>query len=82
MPNELEQRVETVAGIDVRVSTYKVGTRFGAKVETLDVGNTIGRGSGATRAEASESAIASASLVLELRSATSAFKAGADRLKR
>jgi hypothetical protein len=80
--NELEQHVESVAGIDVRISTYKVGTRFGAKVETLDVGNTIGRGTGGTRAEAAQAAVQSASLVLELRSATSAFKAGADRLKR
>lgn len=82
MAEGLETTTTTLAGVEVRVVTYAVGSRFGAKVESLDVGNTLGRGGGATREEAATAAIEAASLVLELRSATNAFRAGAARLKR
>lgn len=79
--NGFEQRVVSIVGVDVRVQSYRVGSRWAAKVETLDVGNSIGRGVADSREEAQRVAMESAKVVLELRSATAAFRSSADRLK-
>lgn len=79
--NEFKQETRTIAGVEVRVQSHKVGHRWAAKVETLDVGNSIGRGMADTRDEAERLALDSAKVVLELRSATAAFRSSTARLK-
>ena len=79
--NGFAQETRSIAGVDVRLQSYKVGNRWAAKIETLDVGNSIGRGMADTREEAERIAVESAKVVLELRSATAAFRSTAERLK-
>jgi hypothetical protein len=79
--NGFEKRSVTTVGVLLTVQSYRVGARWAAKVETADVGNSIGRGSGDTRAAAEAAAIESAKLVLEMRSAGAAFRTSAHRLK-
>ncbi len=69
-----------IANVEVSVQSYRVGSRWAAKVETLDVGSVIGRAMAGTRAEAEEAATDSAKVVLELRSATAALRATANSL--
>lgn len=79
--NGFAKRAVTIGTVDVTVQSYRVGARWAAKVETADVGNAIGRGSGETREQAEAAALDSATLVLDVRSAAAAFRTSADRLK-
>jgi hypothetical protein len=79
--NGFTKKNSTVADVEVSVQSYKVGTRWAAKVETLDVGNVIGRAMADTREEAEEAAIDGAKVVLELRSATASLRASANKLR-
>lgn len=79
--NAFEKRPIAINGIEVTIQSYRVGTRWAAKVETVDVGNSIGRASGETREAAENAAIESAKLVLDMRSAAAAFRTSASRLK-
>jgi hypothetical protein len=79
--NEFEKDRVTLGGVDLVLQSYRVGTRWAAKVETADVGNAIGRGSGDTREAAETAALESAKLILDMRSATAAFRTSTSRLK-
>jgi hypothetical protein len=79
--NGFEKRTIALGGVEVNIQSYRVGARWAAKVETADVGNSIGRGSGDTRESAEAAAIDSAKLVLDMRSAAAAFRTSANRLK-
>jgi len=76
-----EKRVITIEAFDAVVESYRVGARWGARVETTDESGPIGRGSGETRQAAEEAAIESARAVLEMRSAASAFRTSTNRLR-
>jgi hypothetical protein len=75
------KRTMLLGEVEVIVQSYRVGSRWAAKVETSDVGNSIGRSSGETRELAEAAALDSAKLVLEMRSAADAFRTSAQRLK-
>lgn len=79
--NGFEKRTVTIGQVELTVQSYRVGARWAAKVETADAGNSIGRGSGDTREAAEASALESARLVLDMRSAADAFRTSASRLK-
>ena len=80
-PNEFQKRAICVEGVDLEIQSYRVGTRWGAKVETTEAGNSLARGSGQTREEAEGSAIESAKMVLDMRGAAAAFRTCANRMK-
>ena len=79
--NGFEKRTMVLAGVEVAVQSYRVGTRWAAKVETSDVGNSIGRSAGDTREAAEAGAMEAAIVVLQLRNATAAFRNSAQRVK-
>jgi len=81
LDNGFAKRALNIGETEVTVQSHRVGTRWTAKIETVDVGNSIGRGSGSSREEAETSAIESAKLVLDMRSAAAAFATSASRLK-
>jgi len=66
--NEYSKRTETIGG------------RYCARVDNVDPGAIIGRGQGATRAEAEQQAIESAALTLNLRDASQAMRRSAELL--
>ena len=79
--NGFNQQKSTIGDVEVSIQSYRVGSRWAAKVETLDVGNVIGRALADTREQAEEAAIDSAKVVLELRSATASLRASANKLR-
>jgi len=78
--NEYSKRTETIGGRAVGLTSYKVGARYCARVDNVDPGAIIGRGQGATRAEAEQQAIESAALTLNLRDASQAMRRSAELL--
>ncbi len=80
--NGFETRVEKIGRVEVRVTSYAVGTRFSCRVDNIDPGGNIARASGATREEAEREAIDSARLALELRSATATLRVVSNALKK
>ena len=57
---------ETVGLRVVGISSYRVGNLFAARIDNVDPGSIIGRGSGATREEAEGIALEKAMLSLDL----------------
>ena len=80
-PTGLVERNDVIDGVSVRVVSYKVGDRFGARVDNLDPGDVIGRGRGATREEAEAAAIDAAALKLSLSSARTLLAKSMQTLK-
>lgn len=80
--NGYESRVVSLAGVDVRVSSYTLGSRFSCRVDNLDPGGNIARGSGPTRADAESTAMEAARLALELRSASANMRAVVDAMNK
>jgi hypothetical protein len=78
--SEYQKRADVIEGRPVGVASYKVGARFCARVDNVDPGAVIGRGQGATRAEAEEQALESAALTLHLRDASEAMRRSAELL--
>jgi hypothetical protein len=79
--NGFHQQNSIIGDVEVSVQSYRVGSRWAAKVETVDVGNVIGRALADTREQAEEAAMDSAKVVLELRSATASLRASANKLR-
>jgi hypothetical protein len=79
--NEFQKRAISLEGIELEVESYRVGSRWGAKVQTAVVGNSLGRGSGNTREAAEDAAIDSAKMVLDMRSAAAAFRTSTNRMR-
>lgn len=80
-PTGLVERNDVIDGVSVRVVSYKVGDRFGSRVDNLDPGDVIGRGRGATREEAEAAAIDAAALKLSLSSARTLLAKSMETLK-
>jgi hypothetical protein len=78
----LQERRKTVEGHEVRVVSYKIGDRFGSRVDNIDPGDVIGRGRGATREEAEDAAVEAASLRLGLTSAREMLQKSVGHLNR
>ena len=57
-----QYRKESIDGLEVGVTSYRIGSRFACRVDNVDPGAIIGRGSGSTReaAEADRPAIPTA----------------------
>ena len=80
-PNEFQARAISVEGVELQIQSYRVGARWGAKIESTDAGNSLARGSGQTRDEAEGAAIESAKMVLDMRSAATAFRTSTNRMR-
>jgi hypothetical protein len=78
--NEYSRRTETVEGMTVGVTSYKVGTRYSARVDNIDPGAIIARAQGSTRIEAERDALENAALTLRLRDASQAMRRSAESL--
>jgi hypothetical protein len=77
---EMRYRKETVGLRVVGISSYRVGNLFAARIDNVDPGSIIGRGSGATREEAEEIALEKAMLSLDLEQAGQAMRRSIDYL--
>ncbi|MEW5855241.1 MAG: hypothetical protein AB2A00_41070 [Myxococcota bacterium] len=64
------RRVVEKDGRKLGVTVHRVGTRFSCRVDNVDPGDVIGRGSGATVEEAEQAALANALMMLSLSQAT------------
>jgi hypothetical protein len=78
---DYEKRSAVLEGRAVGVASYRVGSRFCARIDNVDPGAIIGRGQGSTRAEAEHVALESAALTLNLRDAAIAMRRSAERLE-
>jgi len=78
--NEYEKRTDTLDGQPIGVESYKVGSRYSARVDNVDPGAVIGRGQAASRLEAERLAIENARHTLRLRDAALAMRRSADSL--
>jgi hypothetical protein len=64
----------------VGITSYRVGNLFAARIDNVDPGSIIGRGSGATREEAEGIALEKALLSLDLEQAGQAMRHRIDDL--
>jgi hypothetical protein len=78
----LERRIVRLGAHEVGVTTYMVGTRWSCRVDNVDPGTVIARASGATRDDAADIALASASVTLGMRDAAEALRKSVDELRK
>lgn len=71
--DEQERRV-TVEDREARVASHRVGDRYAARVEEVGSSDVLGRGRGATREEAEDAALTSASVKIGLSAARSSLR--------
>lgn len=76
MKHRKQQAGERVVGI----TSYRVGNLFAARIDNVDPGSIIGRGSGGTREEAEAIALEKALLSLDLERAGQAMRRSAEYL--
>lgn len=76
------ESVETLDGVEVRVTSYEVGRRFSCRVDNRDQSGNIARGMGDTREAAEAAAREQAHLALQLRSSGRAMRDVANSLGR
>lgn len=62
--HDLTKRFVLLEGVDVAVTSYRIGERYSCTVDNIDPGAVIGRGSGPDRATAEDAAIEQASMKL------------------
>lgn len=77
---ELRYRRGSLDGVEVGVTSYKIGNRYASRVDNVDPGSIIGRGGGPTREAAESIALEKASLSLDLVRATQALRRSVDHL--
>jgi hypothetical protein len=77
---EMAYRKEKVGARVVGVTSYRVGHLFAARIDNVDPGSIIGRGSAATREEAESIALEKAMLSLDLEQSSQALRRTADHL--
>ena len=77
---ETQHRKEQVGPRVVGITSYRVGSLFAARIDNVDPGSIIGRGSGATREEAESIALGKALLSLDLEQAGQALRRSVDHL--
>ncbi|MEP7121599.1 MAG: hypothetical protein ABJE95_11835 [Byssovorax sp.] len=77
---EMQQRKEKVGKRVLGVTSYRVGNLFAARIDNVDPGAVIGRGSGATREEAESIALEKALLSLDLEQSGQALRRSVDHL--
>lgn len=78
--DEQEQTASTLEGVAVRIFSWRIDGRYAARVETVDPGDSIGRGRGGSREEACAAAIAGAALRLGLTAARQALASSMKQL--
>ena len=78
--NEFRRTIATLAGREVGVTSYRVGSRYSCRIDNVDPGAVIGRAIGLTRDEAEGAALASAGLTLDLQDANDALRRSVEML--
>lgn len=77
---EMQYRKQNVGTRIVGVTSYRVGNLFAARIDNIDPGSIIGRGSASTREEAVSIALEKAMLSLDLAQSSQALRRTADYL--
>ena len=77
---EMQHRKTTVGSRVVGITSYRVGNLFAARIDNVDPGSIIGRGSGTTREGAESIALEKALLSLDLEQAGQALRRSVDYL--
>ena len=77
---EMQHRKATVGARVVGITSYRVGNLFAARIDNVDPGSIIGRGSGTTREGAESIALEKALLSLDLEQAGQALRRSVDYL--
>lgn len=77
---EMKHRKEKVGARIVGITSYRVGNLFAARIDNVDPGSIIGRGSAATREGAESIALEKAMLSLDLEQAGHALRRSVDSL--
>jgi len=79
---QLERKIVQLGDHRVGVTTYMVGSRWACRVDNVDPGTVIARASGATKEEAADVALASASVTLDMRDAAAALRRSVEELRK
>jgi hypothetical protein len=77
---EMQHRKEKVGGRLLGITSYRVGSLFAARIDNVDPGAIIGRGSAPTREQAESIALEKALLSLDLAQAGQALRRSVDHL--
>jgi hypothetical protein len=77
---EMKYRKQRAGERVVGITSYRVGNLFAARIDNVDPGSIIGRGSGGTREEAEAIALEKALLSLDLEEAGQAMRRSVDYL--
>ena len=77
---EMRYRKDRAGSCVVGITSYRVGNLFAARIDNVDPGSIIGRGSGSTREEAELIALEKAMLSLDLARSAQALKLRVDHL--
>lgn len=77
---EMQYRKAKVGARIVGISSYRVGNLFAARIDNVDPGSIIGRGSATTREGAESIALEKALLSLDLEQAGQALRRSVDHL--
>lgn len=79
--HDLEKHILLLEGVDVAVTSYRIGERYSCTVDNIDPGAVIGRGSGPDRKTAEEAAIEQASMKLCLSKAGQSLNRSMENLR-
>lgn len=79
--HDLEKRLLVLEGVEVSVSSYRIGDRYSCTVDNIDPGAVIGRGSGPDRNTAEDAAIEQASMKLCLSKAGQSLSRSMENLR-
>ena len=77
---EMQHRKHKVGDRVVGITSYAVGHLFAARIDNVDPGSIIGRGSASTREEAESIALEKAMLSLDLQQSNQALRRTVDHL--
>ena len=79
--HDVISRQLTLEGVQVQVTSYRIGERHSCTVDNIDPGAVIGRGSGPDRGSAEEAAINQASMKLCLSQASQSLNRSIQSLR-
>ena len=79
--HDVISRQLALEGVQVQVTSYRIGERYSCTVDNIDPGAVIGRGSGPDRSSAEEAAINQASMKLCLSQASQSLNRSIQSLR-
>lgn len=80
--HDVQTKTLTLEGVQVQLTSYRIGERYSCTIDNIDPGAIIGRGSGPDRRTAEEAATNQASMKLCLTQASQSLNRSIQSLKR